>query len=359
MHHPAFPRRRRSPLLLFTITVALTATVMALALGRTGSEGQAVEVARAAGEPVVPAPSGDVAFERFRRVDPNLPAIPPGRVKHFRVTVFEHVTKVAPDQPPTRVWSFAVNGQEDRGTGASPPMVVNQGDRVDITFVNGGSARANVTLAHSLDLHAADLAPSSAFRTIAPGGSMHIRFTATHPGVFLYHCASQPMLMHLGEGMVGMFVVKPRGLPPVDRELWVDQEEYFPGAPGQNADMNEMMAKQPKVVAFNGYAFQYRAQPIRVHTGERIRMYVLNAGPTQWSSFHVIGAVFDHTVIEGQEGHDAQAVSLAPAQGGWVDFTLHQRGAYPFVTHAFADMMEGADGALITEGVQASAALFF
>ena len=307
----------------------------------------------------MPAPSGDVAFERFRRVDPNLPAVPPGRVKHFKVTVFEHVTRVAPDQPPTRVWSFSVNGQFDRGTGASPPMVVNQGDKVDITFVNGGSASADVTLAHSLDLHAADLAPTSAFRTIAPGGSMHIRFTATHPGVFMYHCASQPMLMHIGEGMVGMFVVKPKGLPPVDRELWVTQQEYVPGAPGQNADMNEMMAKQPKVVAFNGYAFQYRAQPIRVHTGERIRMYVLNAGPTQWSSFHVIGAVFDHTVIEGQEGHDAQAVSLAPAQGGWVEFTLHQRGAYPFVTHAFADMMEGADGALVTQGVQASAALSF
>jgi hypothetical protein len=137
MHHPAFPRRRRSPLLLFTLTVAVTATVMALALGRTGSDGSSVEQARAAGEPDVPAspPSGDIAFERFRRVDPNLPAVPPGRVKHFKVSVFEHVTKVAPDQPPTRVWSFAVNGQYDRGTGASPPMVVDQGDNVDITVV--------------------------------------------------------------------------------------------------------------------------------------------------------------------------------------------------------------------------------
>ena len=77
-------------------------------------------------------------------------------------------------------------------------------------------------------------------------------------------------------------------------------------------------------------------------------MYVLNAGPSVWSAFHVIGTVFDRTVIEGTAGHDAQTVNLAPSQGGWVEFTLDEEGAYPFVTHAFGDMVKGALGVLTT-----------
>ncbi len=77
-------------------------------------------------------------------------------------------------------------------------------------------------------------------------------------------------------------------------------------------------------------------------------MYVLNGGPSIWSAFHVIGTVFDRTVIEGTAGHDAQTVNLAPSQGGWVEFTLAEEGTYPFVTHAFGDMVRGAMGVLAT-----------
>jgi nitrite reductase (NO-forming) len=77
-------------------------------------------------------------------------------------------------------------------------------------------------------------------------------------------------------------------------------------------------------------------------------MYLLNAGPSIWSAFHVIGTVFDRTVIEGTVGHDAQTVDLAPSQGGWVEFTLDEEGGYPFVTHAFGDMVKGSLGVLKT-----------
>jgi len=297
--------------------------------------------------------------EGYRWPDPALPAPPPGRVKHFRVDVFEHVTKVSDETVPMRVWSFGVNGRFERGTGVSPPMVVNQGDKVDITFVNGASKAMGVDLAHSLDLHAAELAPNVAFKTIAPGQREHIQFVASHPGVFLYHCATEPMVMHLGQGMAGMFVVKPKGLPHVDKEYWLLQQEYYPGKPGQDGDYNAMMARNPSVVAFNGYGFQYREWPIRVHTGEKIRVYLANVGPSLSESFHVIGAVFDRTDIEGMMGSSSQAVSLAPAQGGWVDFSLKQKGAYPFVTHDFADMARGAMGAFVTQDVPATAAQGF
>ena len=113
--------------------------------------------------------------------------------------------------------------------------------------------------------------------------------------------------------------------------------------------MAKLAAKAPDVVAFNGYANQYKDEPIVVQRGERIRMWVLNCGPSLWSAFHVIGTVFDKTVIEGVEGRHAQTINLAPSQGGYVEFTLAEEGTYPFVTHAFGDMVKGALGVLKTE----------
>src|SRR3954469_14964191 len=110
-----------------------------------------------------------------------------------------------------------------------------------------------------------------------------------------------------------------------------------------------MLAEKPDVIAFNGYADQYMRHPIHVRAGERIRMYVLNPGPTHMSSFHVIGTVFDRTQSEGVTGGPAQVMTLAPSTGGYVDFTLPQEGAYPFVDHNFASMEKGAMGTMVTD----------
>lgn len=291
----------------------------------------------------------NVAFEPYRRPDPNLPAPPPGPVKNFRVEVYQHVTKVAAGLPPTEVWSFGVNGKLYRGTGVSAPLVVTEGDRVKLTLVNGSSRAMNVTMGHSIDLHAAEVAPNVAFATIPPGAEHTIKFVAEHPGVFMYHCATAPILLHAGAGMVGMMVVKPKDLPPVSRELWLTQQEFFIGEPGGIADLAKIEAGQPDVVAFNGYANQYSEHPITVPRGKRIRIYVMNADVSHWSAFHVIGSVFDRTVVEGMVGHDSQTISLAPSQGGWVELSLAQEGNYMFVTHDFADMVKGAMGVLRTE----------
>jgi nitrite reductase (NO-forming) len=306
--------------------------------------------AAAAAEAAAPtlAQAKGVAFEKFEKVDATLPAIPAGAVKKFKVDVFQHVTQVSKDLAPTEVWSFAVNGKYHRGTGVSPPMVVTEGDTVDFTLVNGSSKAMGVNVPHSMDFHAAEVNPGTRYTDLAPGKSMHYRFVAKHPGVFMYHCATQPVLMHTGAGMVGMLVVKPKGLAPVDRELWMTQQEYYLGKPGKSADMAKMEAKKPDVIAFNGFANQYKDNPITVKRGERVRMYVLNAGPSIWSAFHVIGTVFDRTVVEGVRGHDSQTMNLAPSQGGWGEFTLDEEGSYPFVTHAFGDAVKGAIGVVQT-----------
>ena len=342
-----------------TALIAIISAVIAfVSLVASGSESTRAAVAKpaAAAPASVPAPTAaptlaeaeGVKFEPFERVDPTLPPVPAGPVKKFDVDVFQHVTQVSNELAPTEVWSFAVNGKKYTGTGVSTPMVVNEGDVVDFKLTNGSTKAMEVDLPHSLDFHSAEVNPGTRYKDLGPGESMSYRFTADHPGVFMYHCATQPVLMHIGAGMVGMFVVKPKNLAPVDKELWLTQQEFYIGEPGGDADMTKMQAKTPDVIAFNGYGNQYQAEPIGVQQGERVRMYVLNAGPSIWSAFHVIGTVFDRTVVEGVQGHDAQTIDLAPSQGGWVEFTLEEEGTYPFVTHAFGDMVKGALGVLAT-----------
>jgi nitrite reductase (NO-forming) len=347
-------RNHRLPIVL----AALACIAVAFAAGAITHDGggHGLGPPAASGHAIHRGAAPAVAFERYTRPDPRLPAIPAGRVKRFRVEVYEHVTRVSRDVPARRVWSYAVKGRFQRGTGLSAPMVVRQGDHVQMTFVNGGSKAMHVTRGHSLDLHAASVVPGKAFATIAPGERLRVRFVASHPGTFLYHCATGPMIEHLGAGMVGMLLVKPRHLPHVDKELWLMQQEFYPAKAGADPGMAAMMAKEPDVVAFNGYADQYKRHPIHVHSGRRIRVYLLNGGPSLPLLFHVIGAVFTTTKIEGQVGHDAQTVNLGPSQGGYVEFTLPRRGAYPFVNHSFADMMRGAMGAFVTEGVPDAAA---
>jgi FtsP/CotA-like multicopper oxidase with cupredoxin domain len=343
---------------LAALGAILAVIVSVFAFASSGGSGETTTVVKRAAAPASAAPAKaptlaaakGVAFEKFAKVDPTLPAVPAGAVKKFTVDVFQHVTQVDPELAPTEAWSYAVNGKAYRGTAASPPIVVDQGDRVQITFINGGSKKMAVNMAHSIDFHAAEVAPNKNYVDVAPGKRLTIRFVAKHPGVFMYHCATQPVLMHTSAGMMGMMVVKPRNLAPVDKELWLTQEEFYLGAPGKPADMSKMTAEAPDVMAFNGYANQYKTNPITVRRGERIRMYILDAGPSKWSAFHVIGTVFDRTYVEGVVGHDSQTVSLAPSQGGWVEFTLDQEGNFPFVTHSFGDMVKGAAGILHTTG---------
>jgi nitrite reductase (NO-forming) len=345
--------RQTMSILFSSLAVIGVLVVLVVVVAFAGSSTSTDEFSAPAAADGHGAAAADTAFtgavEKYERPDPTLPAIPAGPVKKFRMDVYEHVTRVAKSLPPTRVWSYAINGVEHRGTGASGPMVVTEGDMVEITLVNGSAKKMNVVFQHSIDFHSSEVAPNEAFKSIDPGKTWVFKFRANHPGVFMYHCATKPVLMHTGAGMVGMMVVKPKNLAPVDHELWMTQQEFYVGQAGKDPDMKKMEAKQPSAITFNGFANQYADHPVAVKKGERIRMYVLNAGPSIWSAFHVIGTVFDRTVVEGMVGHDAQTINLAPSQGGWVEFTLDHEGGYPFVTHAFGDMTKGAMGVLATE----------
>src|SRR5437763_79834 len=246
--------------------------VAALVVRNTGSDKTTiVRTPARAGMAVTPAPTlaqaKGIKFEAFKAVDATVPAVPPGAVKKFHVVVFQHEVQVDPALAPIDAWTYAVNGVAYRGVAASPPIVVNQGDKVQVTLTNGGSEQFHVTMPHSIDFHAAEVAPNKYYGDIAPGRPETFSFIAKHVGVFMYHCATQPVIMHVGAGMAGLMIVKPRGLAPVDKELWVTQSEYYIGKPGGITDMQKLNAEKPDVIAFNGYANQYKLAPIPVKAG--------------------------------------------------------------------------------------------
>ncbi|WP_303324587.1 multicopper oxidase domain-containing protein [Actinomyces radicidentis] len=238
------------------------------------------------------------------------------------------------------------------GTGPGPVLRGRVGDTFEITLVNEGQ------MSHSIDFHAGIVSPDEVMRSINPGESLVYRFTAQHSGIWLYHCSTAPMSEHIAAGMYGAVVIDPDGLADVDREYLLIQSETYLGPEGGAPDTAKIAAKTPDLMSFNGVAFQYALEPLPAKAGERVRFWVLDAGPSLPSSFHVVGLQFDTVFSEGAYllgGPDdlgrawhggSQALALQPAQGGFVEAEVPAAGSYSIVTHAFADMEKGAKGIL-------------
>ena len=237
--------------------------------------------------------------------------------------------------------------------GVPGPVLRGQvGDHFEITLVNDG------TMSHSIDFHAGVLAPDKPMRSISPGQSLQYNFTATRSGIWLYHCSTAPMSVHLAAGMHGAVIIDPPGLSQVDHEFVLIQSEIYLGPEGGATDEAKVAAKTPDLMAFNGMAFQYKYRPLQVTVGQRVRFWLMDAGPSLPCTFHVVGGQFDQVFYEGAwtlGGPDqigarwsggSQALNLGPCQGGFVEFVPPQAGHYTFVTHAFADMEKGAVGVL-------------
>jgi nitrite reductase (NO-forming) len=237
-------------------------------------------------------------------------------------------------------WTFG-------GRVPGPALRVRQGDTVAFTLVN----RANIP--HSMDFHAAEIAPNKYYVNVLPGDSLQYRFVADHPGAFMYHCGTAPVAMHIANGMYGALIVDPATSLPKAREFVLVQSEFYltpkPAPDGtRSLQWEKLLGLAPDHIVFNGRADQYASHPIEVQPNELLRLYVVNAGPNRISSFHVVGGIFDR-VFEGSRASSAVGVQTAniPVGGGGI-FELHLRepGDYPFVTHAFADATKGAVGVL-------------
>jgi nitrite reductase (NO-forming) len=232
------------------------------------------------------------------------------------------------------------------GTVPAPVLHVKQGDSVHFTLVNDAPE------GHSIDFHAAQTPWDKNYVTIVPGASLSFDWRADFPGVFMYHCGTPPVLHHIGNGMYGAVVVDPQTPFAPAREYVLVQSEFYakPGANGTwDADTDKMLAARPDLLAFNGVAFQYKDNPLPAKAGELIRLYVQNAGPTLFSAFHVIGAMFDVVYVDGNPRnplYGLQTHTIAPGGGATFEFVIPEAGLYPFVTHAFAYTELGAVGLL-------------
>jgi nitrite reductase (NO-forming) len=279
--------------------------------------------------------------------DPTAPVTPTGTVHEMELHATEEVIEVAPGVSQL-MWTFG-------GTVPGPPLRGKVGDTFRITLFNDG------TLGHSIDFHASKVAWNDEMRTIDPGESLVYEFTAEHSGIFMYHCGTAPALHHIGNGMYGAIIIDPPQLAPVDHEYVIVQSELYLGPEGDVGDLTKMVDADWDAVVFNGYSNQYRDHPIRVEPDERIRMWVLDAGPSENSAFHIVGTVFDtmfkegaYTLQPGPQQGGAQALDLQPAQGGFVEFTFDEAGLYPIVTHKFANVGKGALGLFQAGEVEAS-----
>lgn len=306
-------------------------------------------------EPTVAAPGAPTPVDLSRDVDPAFRAVnatlpPMGRSRVHRVTlhVRESVLEVAPGVRQRR-WTF------DGGV-PGPTLHGRVGDTFVVTLVN------EATTGHSVDFHAGEVVPAEVMRTIPPGGRLAYRFTADRAGLWMYHCSTMPMSTHIAAGMFGAVVIEPPSLPAVDRSYLLVQSEVHLDGDGRVApagvDAASAAVDTPDLVTFNGVANQYVSRPLTAQPGERVRLWVLAAGPNRGSSFHVVGSQFDTVWSEGayllRQGRGgggsthggAQVLALGAAQGGFVELTAGRPGLYPFVTHVMSDAERGARGAL-------------
>jgi nitrite reductase (NO-forming) len=246
------------------------------------------------------------------------------------------------------VWTFG-------GEVPGPVLRTRVGDTVRVHLVNPPEA----SVSHSIDFHASQVSMEDEMASIAPGEELIYEFTTDYAGVWMYHCGTAPVLHHIANGMFGMVITEPEaGLPPVSDEFFFVQHEWYLGPQGEPASLTaaNQAAPAPDFQMFNGVASQYADNPIDVTTGENVRLFVLNAGPSIDTSFHVVGTIFHDVIKEGvhlaagNEGNwGAQAVDLSPAQGAMIEMKTAEDGTYAFVNHAFNFPGRGAIG-LFTAG---------
>jgi nitrite reductase (NO-forming) len=268
--------------------------------------------------------------------NPVPPATPQGNTVNLTLTVRELLVSIAPGVA-YHAWTF-------NGTVPGPVLRVRQGQTVHFTLVNDG------TMPHSIDFHAAQTPWSVNYQPIAPGKSFSFDWKADYPGVFMYHCGAPVTIYHMANGMYGAIIVDPvNGWAPAQEYVLVQSEFYTAQLPdgSYGADPNKLDSGNPDYVVFNGYANQYKESPIVAKAGQRLRLFLVNAGPTLFSAFHVIGAIFSDSYVDGNPANHMvgdQTVTVPPGGGMVVELTIPQPGLYPFVSHSFVSVGKGAIG---------------
>jgi nitrite reductase (NO-forming) len=341
----------RNSLAVHTRRWLLAALSIAIATGTSACTSET-----SAGDPLADRPSGAMPVETLTVV--SAPAVPPAITRKTPAKVIinletREVRKRLADGVEYTFWTFA-------GTVPGPLLRVRSGDEVEFHLNNHPSSK----MPHNIDLHAVTGPGGGAASSLtAPGHSSQFTFAALNPGLYVYHCATAPVGMHIANGMYGLILVEPKeGLSPVDREFYVFQSEFYTtGRHGETGlqpfDMQKAIHEDPEYVVFNGSVGALVGDnALKAKVGENVRMFVGNGGPNLVSSFHVIGEIFDNVHTEGgtlANQHNVQT-TLVPAGGSAiVDMKLDVPGTFIIVDHSiFRAFNKGALGMLAVEGAE-------
>jgi len=291
----------------------------------------------------------------------ELKPLDPSQVKTVRLDTTHKIIEIAPGVK-FSAWTFG-------DTVPGPTVRARVGDRIKFSMTNRSDEPVpgvRVTAApmmHSMDFHAAMVSPQDKYRSIAPGQTIEFEFTLNYPGIFMYHCGTPMILEHIASGMYGAVIVEPRGGYPTkaDREYVVVQSEFYAkpdpgkqkvdGAPLYVLDTDRLKDSRPTHTVFNGVHNGMVKNPLAAKVGERVRIHVLNVGPSKTSSFHVVGTIFDRVWMEGNPDNQfrgMQTVLLGSSNSATVEFMIPEDGSYIMVDHHFANASQGAIGLVST-----------
>jgi nitrite reductase (NO-forming) len=322
------------------------ATKVASLTTMSSMPGMATPTAGAAGATASPSYAGiapanaDALAMAHKAVPAALPAAPAGDVAVVNLGITHGTVSIAPGIK-YDAWTFG-------NTVPGPAIHVRQGQLVKVTLHNTSP------MPHSADFHAAQIAPNVAFSDILPGQSKTFSFRADAPGVYMYHCGTAPAFMHIANGMYGAIVVEPKNMPAADREYVLVSSEFYLDKPGDTGaaslDMTKALHMTPDWVTWNGYAGQYKTHPLTAKPGETVRFWVVDAGPSLNTEFHVVGTVLSRAWVNADlvdaPQHDIQTAVVPAGGGGVFDVKIDQPGLYPFVSHSFASVQMGQVGLL-------------
>jgi len=256
------------------------------------------------------------------------------------LTVRHRTVQIAPGIR-YQAWTFG-------RTAPGPVIHVRVGQKVVVHLTNGSP------MPHSVDFHAAQVAPNVAFSDVMPGQTKTFSFVASVPGVFMYHCGTAPAFMHIANGMYGAIVVEPRNLPHADHQYVLVGSEWYLNSPGDKGaaslDMTKALDMTPDWVTWNGYAGQYKTHPLTAMPGDTVRFWVVDAGPSLNTEFHVVGTVLERAWLNADTSdapqHGVQTAVVPAGGGGVFDVKITKPGLYPFVSHSFASVQMGQVGLL-------------
>jgi nitrite reductase (NO-forming) len=346
------------------ITQVLSVIFIAVSLGGCGNEvlpDPAVQVA-----PAVAAMAADTGGsakgdfgppvgEPIKAILTSPPEVPPAtlRTKPAKVIVELEVRELEKEISEGVKYTFWTFG----GTVPGSFIRVRQGDTVEFHLKNHPDSK----MPHNIDLHAVTGPGGGAASSFtAPGHASQFTFKALNAGLYVYHCATAPVGMHVANGMYGLILIEPpEGLAKVDREYYVMQGDYYTVGKYrekglQSFDMQKAIDENPTYVLFNGSeGALLGGNALKLKVGETVRMFVGNGGPNLVSSFHVIGEIFDKLYTEGGSRYQENVqTTLVPAGGSAiVEYRAEVPGTGVIVDHSiFRAFNKGALGMVKTEG---------